>query len=107
MSESNDELRSSGEWLNKKENEKFILKLFITGATPNSARAISNTKRICETVLKGNYDLEIIDIYQQPSLTEEEQIIAAPILIKKFPLPEKRFIGDMSDTQKVLKGLGL
>lgn len=107
MKKENVGLKSVTDRLSEKDSGKFILRLFVTGATPNSTRAVSNTKRICETVLKDNYELEIIDIYQQPLLAEKEQIIAAPLLIKKFPLPQKRLIGDMSDTAKVLKGLGL
>ena len=89
------------------EGGKFILRLFVTGILPNSARAVVNIKAICEKYLKGRYELEIIDIYQQPSLALEEEIIAIPVLIKKFPLPEERLIGDLSDTAKVLKGLHL
>lgn len=87
--------------------ERYFLRLFITGATPNSTRAISNLKDICESSLAGRYELEIVDVYQQPLAAEAEQIIALPLLIKKFPLPERRLIGDLSDTEKVLKGLGL
>jgi len=85
----------------------YSLRLFVTGMLPNSARAIINSKAICEKYLKGRYELEIIDIYQQPSLALAEEIIAVPLLIKKFPLPEERLIGDMSDTDKVLEGLHL
>lgn len=85
--------------------EKYILKLFVTGILPNSARAVVNIKAICEKYLKGRYELEIIDIYQQPTLALTEDIIAIPVLIKKFPLPEVRLIGDLSDTEKVIKGL--
>lgn len=85
----------------------FQLKLFVTGASPNSLRAIANTKNFCERYLKNRYDLEIIDIYQQPLIAQSEQIVALPMLIKKFPLPVKKLIGDMSDTKKVLRGLGL
>ena len=85
----------------------YLLRLFVTGATPNSTRAIANLKEICEMHLKGNYELEIIDVYQQPVMAENEQIIALPLLIKKSPSPERRLIGDMSDTKKVLRGLSL
>jgi circadian clock protein KaiB len=85
--------------------EKYILKLFVTGNLPNSSRAILNINAICEKHLKGRYELEIIDIYQQPSLALIEDIIVVPILIKKFPLPEERLIGDLSDTENVLKVL--
>lgn len=81
--------------------------MFITGATPNSMRAVANIKELCEAHLKGRYTLEIIDVYQVKDIAEKEQLIALPILIKKLPLPERRMIGDLSDTEKVLKGLGL
>ena len=85
---------------------KYKLRLFVTGASPNSIRAIANIKNICETHLAGNYDLEIIDIYQQPLIAEENEIVALPMLLKIHPLPIKRLIGDMGDTDKVLKGIG-
>ena len=89
------------------ENEVYLLRLFVTGASPNSTRAITNLKKICETYLKGNYELEIIDVYQQPLIAQSEQVIALPMLIKMSPSPVRRLIGDMSDTEKVLRGLGL
>lgn len=85
----------------------FSLKLFISGASPNSARAIANLKSICEKHIHAEYELEIIDVYQQPSKAKSEQLIALPMLIKYLPLPVKKLFGDMSDTAKVLKGLGL
>jgi circadian clock protein KaiB len=90
-----------------REQAEYVFRLFVTGASPNSARAITNLKEICEAHLQGRYLLEIIDVYQQPALAKEQQIIALPLLIKKFPLPERRMIGDLSNTEKVLKGLGL
>ena len=87
--------------------EAYVLRLFITGASPNSIRAVENTKAICDKYLKGRYQLEIIDIHQQPQLAEGEDVIAVPLMIKKAPYPERRMIGDMSDTERVLKGLGL
>ena len=87
--------------------EAYVLRLFITGASPNSIRAVENTKAICEQYLKGRYQLEVIDIHQQPQLAEGEDVIAVPLMIKKAPYPERRMIGDMSDTERVLKGLGL
>ena len=86
---------------------RYVLRLYVTGILPNSIRAIENINAICEKHLKGRYELEIIDIYQQPSLAVEEQIVAVPVLIKKSPLPEDRMIGDLSNTEKVLKGLHL
>lgn len=85
----------------------YVLRLFITGATPNSLRAVANIKKILEEHLKGKYSLEIIDVYQQRTIAEKEQLIALPLLIKKKPLPERRLIGDLSNTEKVLKGLGI
>ena len=84
-----------------------MLRLYVTGMTPKSTRAISNLKKICDEHLGGCYDLQVIDIYQQPSLARGEQIVAAPTLIKKLPLPLRRFIGDMSNTEKMLLGLDL
>ncbi len=88
-------------------SEIYMLRMYVTGASPNSAKAISNIKNICEVHLKGMYNLEIIDIYQQPLIAQKEQVIALPMLVKSTPLPLKRLIGDMSDTKKVLSALGL
>ncbi|RPD48429.1 circadian clock protein KaiB [Hymenobacter sediminis] len=85
----------------------YVLHLYITGATPNSTRAVQNIKAICEQHLKSRYELLIIDIYQQPELAKQDQIIAAPTLIKKHPLPARRLIGDLSEHNKVLLALGL
>jgi circadian clock protein KaiB len=104
MSENKDLPEAAGE---DKTGLEFELRLFVTGASANSLKAISNLKQICEKHLKGKYSLEIIDVYQQKSLAESEQIIALPLLIKTLPLPERRFIGDMADEAKVLRGLGL
>lgn len=86
---------------------EYVLRLFITGATPNSLRAVANLRNICEEHIKGRYELEIIDVYKQHEIAEKEQLIALPLLIKKEPLPERRMIGDLSNTEKVLRGLGL
>jgi circadian clock protein KaiB len=91
----------------RSENEKYILRLYITGLTPRSTKAIQNIKKICEENLKGRYELEVIDIYQQPVLAKDEQIIAAPTLFKKLPLPLRRLVGDMSDKERILVGLDL
>jgi circadian clock protein KaiB len=87
--------------------ECYVLRLYVTGMTPRSGRAIKNLQAIYDEYLPGRYDLEIVDIYQQPVLTRGEQIIAAPTLIKKLPLPMRRIIGDMSDRDRVLLGLDL
>ena len=91
----------------EEEEPHYSLRLFITGASPVSVRAVSNIKTICETYLPGRYELEVVDVYQQPLLVADENITAVPVLIKKFPLPRKKLVGDMSDTHKVLKGLGI
>jgi circadian clock protein KaiB len=87
--------------------ELYILRLYITGMTPQSMRAIANVKKICEEHLQGRYELDVVDLYQQPQLAKGEQIIAAPTLIKKLPHPLRRIIGDMSKTERVLVGLDL
>jgi circadian clock protein KaiB len=87
--------------------ERYVLRLYVTGLTPRSARAVSNLRAICDEYLDGRYDLEVIDIYQQPVLTKGEQIVAAPTLVKKLPLPMRRIIGDMSNRERVLLGLDL
>ncbi len=86
---------------------KYILCLFVSSKSLNSARAVVNIKAICEKYLKNRYELEIIDIYQHPELAITEQIVALPVLIKKFPVPEIRMVGDLSNTEEVLKGLGI
>jgi len=86
---------------------RYVLRLYITGTTPRSTRAIVNIRKLCEEHLQGRYDLEVVDISQRPTLAEGEQIIAAPTLIKKLPLPLRRFIGDMSQTDRILLGLDL
>ncbi len=86
---------------------RYVLRLYVTGTTRHSARAIVNIRNICEEHLQGRYELEIVDISQNPTLVEGEQIIAAPTLIKKLPLPLRRFIGDMSQTDRILLGLDL
>jgi circadian clock protein KaiB len=87
--------------------EKYMLSLYVTGSTSRSVLAISNLKKICEEYLEGKYELEVIDLYKNPLVAREEQIIAAPTLIKKLPLPFRRIIGDMSNEEKVLLGLDL
>lgn len=93
--------------LKRAERERYLLRLYVTGATPRSLQAIQNIKRICEEHLKGRYSLEVIDVYQQPVLAKGEQIIAAPTLIRHLPLPLRRFIGDMANTDRILLGLDL
>ncbi|MGA2929165.1 MAG: circadian clock KaiB family protein [Solirubrobacteraceae bacterium] len=89
------------------DQQHYVLRLYVVGATAGSQRAIANLRAICETELAGRYELEVIDIYQQPSLAEGEQIIAAPTLIKQLPPPVRQLVGDMSDRDRVLLGLDL
>ena len=86
---------------------KHVLRLYVTGMTPKSSRAIANVRKLCEQYLKGAYELKVIDIYQQPQLAKGEQIIATPTLIKQLPLPLRKLIGDMSDIEKFLIGIDL
>src|SRR3954452_23481799 len=86
---------------------KYLLRLYVTGTTPKSMRAIENVRRICEEHLEGRYTLEVIDLYTHLPLARGDQIVAAPTLIKRFPAPLRQLIGDMSDEQKVLVGLDL
>jgi circadian clock protein KaiB len=88
-------------------SERYVLRLYVAGMTARSTRAVENVREICEQHLHGRYDLEVIDVYQQPTLAKGEQIIAAPTLIKKLPLPLRRIIGDMSSKERVLLGLDL
>jgi circadian clock protein KaiB len=87
--------------------ERYVLRLFVTGMTARSTRAIENLRAICDEYLAGRFDLEVVDIYQQPILASKEQIIAAPTLIKALPLPMRRIIGDLSNRRRVLLGLNL
>jgi circadian clock protein KaiB len=88
-------------------NGNYVLRLFVTGQTPRSILAIENMRRICTEYLSERYTLEVIDIYQHPEACQQEQIVAAPTLIKVLPHPLRRIIGDLSNTQKVLVGLDL
>ena len=87
--------------------QKYLLRLYVTGQTRRSVRSIENLKLLCEKYLKGRFDLEVVDIYQQPALASEGQIIAAPTVIKLLPLPLRRLVGDFSDQNRVVLGLDL
>jgi circadian clock protein KaiB len=97
----------SGEQSPAEGPQRYILKLYVTGLTTRSARTVENLQSFCEKHLAGRYELQVIDVYQQPELTRTEQIVAVPTLIKKLPLPLRRLIGDMSDEERVLVGLDL
>ncbi|MGB2610299.1 MAG: circadian clock KaiB family protein [Isosphaeraceae bacterium] len=88
-------------------DDVFVFSLFIAGMSPRSRRAVDNITKLCDRYLAGRFELQIVDIYQQPELAQEEQLVAAPTLIKKLPLPLRRFIGDLSDTDRVLVRLDI
>lgn len=88
-------------------SQTYVLRLYVAGMTQRSSEAIGTIRQICERELKGRYDLEVIDIYQHPELAKDEQIIAVPTLLKKLPFPLRRFIGNLSDKERVLMGLDL
>jgi circadian clock protein KaiB len=88
-------------------NDKYVLRLFVSGQSPRSILAIENMRKICAEYLTERYTLEVIDIYQHPEACQQEQIVAAPTLIKVLPRPLRRIIGDLSNTEKVLVGLSL
>jgi circadian clock protein KaiB len=89
------------------EEPRYVLRLFVTGMTPRSTRAIRAVRALCQQRLEGRFDLEIIDVYQQPERIQDEQIIATPTLIKYQPAPLRRIVGDMTDTRRLCHGLGL
>ena len=83
---------------------KYILRLYVSGSSARSLKAVENVKKLCEDYLP-DYDLEVIDIYKDPAAARDEQIIAAPTLVKKLPEPLRKFVGDLSNTKKILVGL--
>jgi circadian clock protein KaiB len=87
--------------------ERYVLRLYVTGLTLRSTRAIASLRALCEEHLAGRYELAVIDLYQQPELAQDANLIAAPTLVKAVPLPVRRLIGDLSDEHRVLVGLGL
>jgi len=93
--------------LAKPDATRYVLRLYVVGMTPRSTRAIINIKAICEEYLRGRYELEVVDVYQQPMLVQGEQILAVPTLVKELPLPLRTMVGDLSNTERVLLGLDL
>jgi circadian clock protein KaiB len=87
--------------------ERYVLRLYVTGLTPRSTRAIAILRAVCEAHLPGRYDLEVIDLYEHPELAQDEQIIAAPTLVRELPLPLRRLVGNLCDVVRVLVGLNL
>ena len=88
-------------------NDKWVLRLYVAGQTPKALTAFSNLKRICEEQLSGKYSIEVIDLMINPQLGAEDQILALPTLVRKLPVPVRKIIGDLSDTERVLVGLDL
>ena len=86
---------------------KYVLRLYVAGNTTRSSQAITNVRRICDQYLLGQYELDVVDVYQQPEVTKSADVIALPTLIKELPFPPKRFVGDMSDTERIVVGLKL
>jgi circadian clock protein KaiB len=102
--------RSAGKTAGNPKNrarKMYALRLYITGQTPRSVASVQNLRQVCDQYLAGRFELQVIDIYQQPELAKEAQIIAAPTLVKKLPLPLRRLVGDLSSQQRVLLGLDL
>ncbi len=93
--------------LAKQNSAAYVFRLYITGMTPRSIQAIAKVRQLCEKHLAGRFELKVIDIYQQPALAKGEQIIATPTLVKELPLPLRKFIGDLSDTEKFLVGVDM
>lgn len=87
--------------------EKYVLRLYVTGLTPRSTRAIRAVREVCEEKLAGHFELEIIDLYQQPSRICADHVVAIPTLVRQEPGPTRYIVGDMSDRQRLLMGLGL
>jgi len=90
--------------LDDRDESAYVLKLYITGSTSKSLRAIQNIKSICEEQVPGAYELEIVDLYQQPERALDNQILASPTLVRQFPLPMRKFVGDMSDKERLIAG---
>lgn len=91
----------------KARSDKWVLRLYVTGQTPKAVTAFNNLKLICEEQLKGNYHIEVIDLLKNPQLAHDDQILAVPTLVRKFPLPVRNVIGDLSNTERVLIGLDI
>ncbi len=89
------------------EPQEYVLRLYVTGTTPKSQHALAVIKDVCETHLQGRYELQVIDIYQDPQRAQLDQIVAIPTLVKELPAPLRKFVGDMSDREKVLVGLDI
>lgn len=107
MTEDADSAKTLAQLADASKDVRYVLRLYVTGMTPRSTQAFATVKALCEKHLRDRYDLEVIDIYQHPQLVAEDQIIAAPTLVRRLPLPLRRMIGDFSDIDRVLRGLDL
>ena len=107
VSDVKDSTAAFEEALSKMEDSKYVLRLYVAGMSPKSVQAIDNIKRICEEYMPGKYQLEVIDIYQNPVFAKDGQIVAAPTLIKELPPPLRKLIGSMANTERVLVGMDL
>jgi circadian clock protein KaiB len=107
MEEPNDKTQEFEEALKRLSQEEYVLRLFVAGMSPKSIQAIENIKHICEMYLAGRCQLEVIDVYQQPILAKDWQIVAAPTLVKELPPPLRRLVGSMADTERVQIGMDL
>jgi len=107
MSEHGEDLAELEEAVLRASEGHFVLKLYVGGSSTRSAQAISNVRHICDEHLTGRYDLEVIDVFQQPDLAHEQQLLAAPTLIKEQPEPIRRLVGDMSNEERVLFSLNI
>lgn len=107
MTEYSEDVAVIEEAIRQAKEGHYVLKLYVTGSSTRSARAISNVRSICDQFLLGRYDLEVIDVFQQPELASEVQLIAAPTLVKEQPDPPRRLVGDMSDQDRVLYSLNI
>jgi circadian clock protein KaiB len=102
--------RTAGEFqqqLAEESGATYVLRLYVAGTNLHSVRAIENTRRLCAEFLRGRCELQVIDLYQQPTLAQRDRILTVPALVKLSPPPTVRFVGDMSDTDKILRGLGI
>jgi circadian clock protein KaiB len=103
----NPDVKIKGEKVSKPAKDMWVLRLYVAGQTPKAITAFANLKRICENQLDGKYSIEVIDLLKNPHLANEYQIVALPTLIRKLPVPVRKIIGDLSDTERVLIGLDL
>src|SRR6059058_3492098 len=93
--------------LAEESGDRYVLRLYVAGTNLHSVRAIENTRRLCAEFLPGKCELHVIDLYQQPTLAQRDRILTVPALVKLFPSPPVTFVGDMSDTNKILRGMGI